>query len=150
MDNKLNFGNLIAHFIPGLLTFFIFLNSNLQSKYIIPGNFFIWFKKNEIFSGTIIIAVALALGLCIDSFRYLIICLLLNIKNFKESFNAIFIRAPVIQSLHNNIQILSEFQNKPVMVQENNLLATTFHPELTDDTRVHEYFIDMVKKFLIT
>lgn len=84
MDNKLNFGNLIAHFIPGLLSFFIFLNSNLRSKYIIPDNFSIWFGKNEIFSSTIIIAIALALGLCIDSFRYLITYLVLKCKKDKN------------------------------------------------------------------
>lgn len=68
----------------------------------------------------------------------------LKIKNFKKAFNGVFIRAPVIETIHNGVQVLSKFNNKPVLVQQGNLLASTFHPELTNDTRIHEYFIEMV------
>ena len=40
---------------------------------------------------------------------------------------------------------MAEFQNSPVMLKENNILISTFHPELTNDTRVHRYFLNMVK-----
>jgi len=65
---------------------------------------------------------------------------------FDEPFNGIFIRAPVISSVHDGCKILSEFENKPVLVEQGNLLVSTFHPELTSDLRVHKYFIDMVEK----
>ncbi|MBI2660048.1 pyridoxal 5'-phosphate synthase glutaminase subunit PdxT [Candidatus Woesearchaeota archaeon] len=60
-------------------------------------------------------------------------------------FKGIFIRAPVIEKMNNGVQILSELNSKPILVQKNNILASTFHPELTDDKRVHEYFVDIVK-----
>lgn len=60
---------------------------------------------------------------------------------------AIFIRAPVIEKASPKAKILAEYQGSPVMVQEKNLLATTFHPELTEDTRVHEYFLSLTKHY---
>jgi 5'-phosphate synthase pdxT subunit len=58
----------------------------------------------------------------------------------------VFIRAPAIVKVFGNAKSLSQFKDVHVMVQENNLLATTFHPELSGTTIVHEYFISMVKK----
>lgn len=69
----------------------------------------------------------------------------LEILDFRKPFHGIFIRAPVIDSIHNGVKILSSFNDKPVLAQQDNLLVSTFHPELTDDKRVHEYFIGMVK-----
>ena len=63
-----------------------------------------------------------------------------------KPFKGIFIRAPVINSFFNGCKILAEFQNKPVFVEQGNLLASTFHPELTNDLRIHKYFVDMVEK----
>lgn len=60
-------------------------------------------------------------------------------------FKGIFIRAPVIEKVNNNIQILSKLNSKPILVQKDNLLASTFHPELTNDKRVHEYFIEIAR-----
>ena len=60
-------------------------------------------------------------------------------------FNGIFIRAPVIEKVNKNVKILSKFNNIPVLVRKDNILASTFHPELTNDKRVHEYFIKMQK-----
>ena len=68
----------------------------------------------------------------------------LDIENIGK-FNGIFIRAPIIEKVNNNVKVLSEFNNKPVLIQKDNILAGTFHPELTDDKRVHEYFVGMVK-----
>jgi 5'-phosphate synthase pdxT subunit len=70
----------------------------------------------------------------------------LSIKDI-GNFNGVFIRAPVIKSFYNGIEILSEHKNKPVMVKQDNLLITTFHPELTNDTRVHQYFLNMAQEY---
>ena len=69
----------------------------------------------------------------------------LNIEDIGK-FNGIFIRAPVIEKVNSAVKILSNFHSKPVLVQKDNILAGTFHPELTEDKRVHEYFIRMVKE----
>jgi|TARA_B100002003_G_C14066479_1_gene513211 5'-phosphate synthase pdxT subunit len=68
----------------------------------------------------------------------------LSIKEIGK-FNGIFIRAPAITKCNNNCEILAEFDDKPVMLKEDKILITTFHPELTKDTRIHRYFLDMVK-----
>ncbi len=73
----------------------------------------------------------------------------IKIKPFKKDYKAIFIRAPKIKSLHKSIEILSEFSDTPVMIKKGYILGTTFHPELTKDIRVHEYFINMVKEYKI-
>ena len=70
----------------------------------------------------------------------------LSIKDI-GSFNGIFIRAPTIKSFYNGVQTLSEHKNSPVMIKQDNLLITTFHPELTNDTRIHEYFLDMALEY---
>jgi 5'-phosphate synthase pdxT subunit len=58
----------------------------------------------------------------------------------------VFIRAPVIENVGPGVEVLAEFGGKPVLVRSGNLLAATFHPELTSDTSVHRYFLDLVKK----
>lgn len=68
----------------------------------------------------------------------------LQIKNFSNPFHAIFIRAPTIDSYNSDSEVLAEFNNHPVMLRQNNILVTTFHPELTNDLRVHKYFLDMI------
>ncbi len=61
-----------------------------------------------------------------------------------EPFPAIFIRAPWIERCGPNVQLLALRDGRGVMVRERNVLATSFHPELTGDPRVHRYFIDML------
>jgi len=61
-------------------------------------------------------------------------------------FTGIFIRAPVIEKVNSGINVLSSFNKNPVLVQQGKILASTFHPELTNDRRVHEYFIGMVDR----
>jgi len=58
----------------------------------------------------------------------------------------VFIRAPVIEKLGPGIEVLAEYGGKPVLVQKENLLAATFHPELTTDTTVHRYFLGLLNK----
>ena len=69
----------------------------------------------------------------------------IKIKPFKKKYKAIFIRAPKIKSLNKDIEILSKFSDTPVMIKKGHILGTTFHPELTDDKRIHEYFINMIE-----
>lgn len=56
----------------------------------------------------------------------------------------VFIRAPVVESFGEDVEVLAELEGKPVFVQQGNIIATTFHPELTDDTRIHRYFLNLV------
>lgn len=64
-------------------------------------------------------------------------------------FPAVFIRAPIIISRGPQVNVLAaigqEGQQRAVAVRQNNILAISFHPELTGDTRVHKYFLDMIK-----
>lgn len=59
-----------------------------------------------------------------------------------------FIRAPYIESVGENVQILSEADGHIVAARQGNQLVTAFHPELLEDTSVHKYFLDMVKAYL--
>ncbi len=63
-------------------------------------------------------------------------------------FKGIFIRAPVIEEIRNGVKVLSKLNNKPVLIQKGNILASTFHPELANDKRVHEYFVEIVRSTL--
>jgi 5'-phosphate synthase pdxT subunit len=61
-------------------------------------------------------------------------------------FHAMFIRAPLIESVGKNVQVLATLQDGTIVAaQQDNLLATSFHPELTHDARFHEYFVSLVK-----
>jgi 5'-phosphate synthase pdxT subunit len=55
----------------------------------------------------------------------------------------VFIRAPILEAVGANVQILAEDAGHPVLVRQGNILASTFHPELTDDSTIHEYFVSM-------
>ncbi len=72
----------------------------------------------------------------------------LTVKGFDTPFHAIFIRAPVGKNPGANVKVLSEVPEGIVFARENNVLVSAFHPELGTDLRVHQYFLDMVRKFL--
>jgi pyridoxal 5'-phosphate synthase pdxT subunit len=57
----------------------------------------------------------------------------------------VFIRAPIIERVGPGVEILAEDAGHPVLVREGTILAATFHPELSDDTAVHEYFVRMAR-----
>jgi 5'-phosphate synthase pdxT subunit len=58
-----------------------------------------------------------------------------------------FIRAPIVERVGENVQVLSKLSTGAIVaVREVNLLATSFHPELTGDSAVHEYFLGMISK----
>ncbi|SHH22482.1 pyridoxal 5'-phosphate synthase glutaminase subunit PdxT [Tepidibacter thalassicus] len=60
----------------------------------------------------------------------------------------VFIRAPYIVDMGDDVELLHRVDGNIVAVRQKNMLATSFHPELTDDTTFHEYFINMVNKKL--
>jgi 5'-phosphate synthase pdxT subunit len=61
-----------------------------------------------------------------------------------DPFRAVFIRAPVISRVGDSVDVLARLPDgRPVAVQQQNLLATSFHPELTGDSRLHQYFLSL-------
>jgi 5'-phosphate synthase pdxT subunit len=58
----------------------------------------------------------------------------------------VFIRGPIIDSVGPGIEVLAEYAGKPALVQENNVLAATFHPELTEDPTVHQHFLALIEE----
>jgi 5'-phosphate synthase pdxT subunit len=65
-----------------------------------------------------------------------------------DPLEMVFIRAPRIEKTGKNVQVIAEREGHPVLVKQDNILAATFHPELSNDPRVHELFLDMVRKSL--
>ncbi len=63
----------------------------------------------------------------------------------EKPLHAVFIRAPYIEKAERNVEVLLTLENKILFAKQDNLLACAFHPELTDDTRMHEYFLSMIK-----
>ena len=60
------------------------------------------------------------------------------------TFRGVFIRAPIIEKVERGVEVLCQLNGKPVAVRQRKLLACAFHPELTDDLRLHKYFLDIV------
>jgi pyridoxal 5'-phosphate synthase pdxT subunit len=58
--------------------------------------------------------------------------------------HAVFIRAPMIESVGPDVEVLASLGGKPVLVRQGNMLVSAFHPELTSDDRVHRYFLEML------
>ncbi len=69
----------------------------------------------------------------------------IDFKGLKEPFNAVFIRAPCITEAGKDVEILSKYKGHIVAVRQKNLLALAFHPELTQDLRIHKYFLKMIR-----
>ena len=61
-----------------------------------------------------------------------------------KPFPGVFIRSPWIESVRDKAKIVAKLDGKGVMVRQGSLMGTSFHPELTDDTRIHKLFIDLV------
>jgi 5'-phosphate synthase pdxT subunit len=59
----------------------------------------------------------------------------------------VFIRAPIIERVGPGVEVLAEYAGKPVLVQKANLMAATFHPELTQDATVHRHFLKTVAAY---
>ena len=69
---------------------------------------------------------------------------LIDFNGFDTPFNAIFIRAPSITGCASDVEILSKYNDSIVAARQENILALAFHPELTDDYRIHHYFLKMM------
>ncbi|TDQ38328.1 pyridoxal 5'-phosphate synthase glutaminase subunit PdxT [Aureibacillus halotolerans] len=70
----------------------------------------------------------------------------IHIKGIAEDFTAVFIRAPIIVSVGDDVDVLASIGDRIVAVQQGHLLATAFHPELAGDHRMTEHFIKLVSK----
>jgi 5'-phosphate synthase pdxT subunit len=67
----------------------------------------------------------------------------LDLPEYQGLYEGVFIRAPKIIKAGNAVTVLAKHGNDPVMVSSNGILACTFHPELTEDTLIHKYFLDV-------
>ena len=65
----------------------------------------------------------------------------LKVEGFERPFTGVFIRAPFFEDVGPGVEVLSEVDGRVVAARGENILVTAFHPELTDDTRFHEYFL---------
>ena len=63
-----------------------------------------------------------------------------------SSFQGVFIRAPAILTSGSDVTVLSKFNEKIIAVKQGNILATSFHPELTHDTSLHKHFVEMIRE----
>jgi 5'-phosphate synthase pdxT subunit len=70
----------------------------------------------------------------------------LDIGHGDEPVRAVFIRAPWIEETGPDVEVLAEVDGHPVLAREGRLLVAAFHPELTDDTRIHELFLNQVRE----
>jgi 5'-phosphate synthase pdxT subunit len=69
----------------------------------------------------------------------------LNVPSLGTVMRAVFIRAPEIVNIGPKVKELCSFEEMPVLVQENNVLVSTFHPELSSNNTVHKYFLSLIK-----
>jgi len=69
---------------------------------------------------------------------------LLKMSIFEEPFPAVFIRAPAFTRAAEQVEVLATFGELIVAAKQRNMIALSFHPELTDDRRIHHYFLDLV------
>ena len=70
----------------------------------------------------------------------------LSMRGVGEDFIGVFIRAPYVVDVADNVEVLSKHGDRMVAVRQDQFLAASFHPELTDDHRVTAYFVEMVKE----
>ena len=85
-----------------------------------------------------------AFGRQVDSFE---VDLDVPVLEPRAPFHAVFIRAPLIESVGKGVEVLAKLEDGTIVAaRQGNLLATSFHPELTDDARFHRYFLERVKK----
>jgi 5'-phosphate synthase pdxT subunit len=70
----------------------------------------------------------------------------LDLAGEDEPLRGVFIRAPRVEAAGDDVEVLAQLDGKPVLLKQGRFLVATFHPELTDDTRVHELFLDTVRE----
>ena len=70
----------------------------------------------------------------------------LDLAGENARLRGVFIRAPRVRDVGADVEVLAEHDGQPVLVRQGRFLAASFHPELTEDTRVHELFLDAVRE----
>jgi 5'-phosphate synthase pdxT subunit len=70
----------------------------------------------------------------------------LDVEGEEEPLRGVFIRAPWIANAGPDVAVLAEHEGHPVLARDGRVLVAAFHPELTDDTRVHEKFLELVEE----
>jgi pyridoxal 5'-phosphate synthase pdxT subunit len=70
----------------------------------------------------------------------------LELLGEEEPLRGVFIRAPRVEAVGPDVEVLAELDGEPVLLREGRIIVAAFHPELTDDTRVHERFLDLVRE----
>jgi 5'-phosphate synthase pdxT subunit len=73
----------------------------------------------------------------------------LDVKGLDDPVRAVFIRAPWVDEVGPGVEVLAEVDGRPVLARQGRFLVAAFHPELTDDTRLHELFLDSVREALV-
>ena len=68
----------------------------------------------------------------------------ISVTSLDSPFHALFIRAPIIDSFGDGVEVLASVNKHPVLVRQGHALASSFHPELVSDLRVHEIFLSMI------
>ncbi|HEY2938490.1 MAG TPA: pyridoxal 5'-phosphate synthase glutaminase subunit PdxT, partial [Gaiellaceae bacterium] len=64
----------------------------------------------------------------------------------EKPLRGVFIRAPRVEEAGPDVEVLAELDGEPVLLRDGRIIVAAFHPELTDDTRVHERFLDLVRE----
>lgn len=70
----------------------------------------------------------------------------LDVVGHDHPVRAVFIRAPWVEEVGPGVDVLAELDGRPVLAREGRFLLASFHPELTDDTRLHEQFLELVRE----
>jgi 5'-phosphate synthase pdxT subunit len=70
----------------------------------------------------------------------------LEVAGIDSPLRAVFIRAPWVEEVGPGVEVLADVDGRPVLAREGRFLVAAFHPELTDDTRLHERFLDLVRE----
>jgi pyridoxal 5'-phosphate synthase pdxT subunit len=96
-------------------------------------------KDQQTVGGLDVVVRRNAFGRQVDSFETD-----LGFANFEEPLRAVFIRAPVVEKVGENVEVLASADDRIVAVRQGPLMATAFHPEIAGDSRVHRYFVDLV------
>lgn len=68
----------------------------------------------------------------------------INVDGLESPFHAVFIRAPWIEKVGSDVDVLASIEDHPVMVRQEKILATSFHPELTGDRRIHQMLLELI------
>ena len=69
-----------------------------------------------------------------------------DLQGDDEPVRGVFIRAPRVEEIGEDVEVVGRLREEPVLVREGRILAASFHPELTDDTRIHERFLELVRE----